>query len=310
MKPETEQAYGTLELLVDKLSFDLPGHENGGYIYPLVWDETAQGEFNIFNLCQLKNWLKLTDADAVIKSWQQLEYAKCFNDFSLNPEQIKTWEDNIKSLWQIINHHLDNLESYIFNIGFYDKSPNIIIGHTKDKDWIGIAQTIYVESNIPQEIIARSPINKTITTKTLGENTLSLDLKLKAITSKLGTIAMSGDFGGGYCYSYTHKIIYGIGATKELALENTLQKSGMLEINNFKGLYRDRQYLDNWFCDSDNTKIYQKYNRINQFMEQTFSEVIMYRLSSWTDENIYIIGQTNNSDRVGIYLKSSFVYNP
>lgn len=310
MHPKTEQAYGTLELLIEKLSFNLPGHEDGGYIYPFVWEETVQEEFNIFNLCQSKNWLKITDTDAVINSWQHLEYAKYFHAFSLNPEQIKTWEDNIKSLRQIINNNLDGLESYIFTLGSYGESPNIIIGKTKDNDWIGIAPTIYVETKISQEIIQRSPINETSKIQSFGENTLSLETKLKAILSKLGSISMNDDFGGGYYYSYTHKIVYGIGTTKELALENTLQKIGMLEVSNFQGLYCDCQYLNEYACDFNNTAIYQKYNRINQFIKENFSEVIMYRLSSWIDENIYIIGQINNSDRVGFYLKSSFVYNP
>nr|WP_256380853.1 hypothetical protein [Rivularia sp. PCC 7116] len=43
---------------------------------------------------------------------------------------------------------------------------------------------------------------------------------------------------------------------------------------------------------------------------QTFSDVMMYRFSFWTSENIYIIGEAKNGDRVGIYIESSFVYNP
>ena len=64
--------------------------------------------------------------------------------------------------------------------------------------------------------------------------------------------------------------------------------------------------------------MYQKYNQINRFLNQTFSNVMMYRFSFWTLENIYIIGEIQNgvsevmpeAYRAGIYIKSDFVYNP
>jgi hypothetical protein len=309
MKPKTEQILGTLELLVDKLSVNLPGHEDGGYVYPFVWEEVTQGKFNIFNLCQANNWLNLTDTDAVIKSWQQLEYARHFNAFALTSEQIKAWENKINSLWQNIKT-IDNLKSYTFNFGSYGTNPNIILGQIEDNVWVGIAPTIYVETNIPHEIIARYSQPQKNFASLYGEKAVEFDGKIKTIITKLGSIALNGDFGGGYYYSYTHKLVYSFGATQESALTNTLQKTGMLEISKFAGLYRDRQYLDDWYCDYNTNKIYQKYDRINQFMTQTFQEVIIYRLSNWIAEKIYLVGEINESDRAGIYLESYFVYNP
>ncbi|MEM8777799.1 MAG: nuclease A inhibitor family protein [Cyanobacteria bacterium P01_G01_bin.49] len=298
MKPEIEQAYGTLELLIQGLSFYLPGHEDGGYIYPFVWDETTQGKFNIFNLFQSNNWLKITDADPIIKSWKKLEYPRHFNDFSLNNQQIKDWESKIESLWQIITNNLDNLECY--NFAFC--SSGIIIGQTKDTDWVAITPTIYVETDIPQTRIARSPLNNKTNPESLSTNTSHLDSQLKTITSKLGSISLSGDFGGGYYYSYTHKIVYGIGATKELALENTLQKSQILEISKFNRFYPND--YDNYH-ENDHQS-----DRINQFLEKQLTKIILYRISYEIKEYIYIIGQTNSSDRIGLFLKSFFVYNP
>lgn len=308
MRLETEQACGTLELLTDKLSFDLPGHEDGGYIYPFVWDKASKDEFNIFNLCEENSWLKLTDRDRVIKSWQQLEYARYFNDFSLNSEQIKIWESNIDSLEPIIQT-LDNLEAYLFQ-NTYGSPPNIILGQIEDNSWIGIAPTIYVETNVPHEIIARYIQYDKNTASSSGEKVIEFDKKVKAIISRLGKIELNGDFGGGYIYSYTHKIVYSFGATKKLAFKNTIQKTGMLEVSKFDGLYRDRQYLKNWSGDPNIQITYQKYARLNQFIDRELNDVMVYRISSWIAEHIYIIGQMNQGDRVGLYLKSFFVYNP
>ena len=317
MNPKIEQAYGTLELLIEKLSFDLPGHEDGGYIYPFSWEEETLGEFNIFSLCQNNNWLKITDTDNVIKSWRQLEYARYFDNSVLTTDKINNWESNIDSLEQMISD-LDNLESYMFQNSSYGSNPNIILGQIEDNTWIGIAPTIYVETNIPHEIITRYSRHEKNTMNDYGEKALEFNMKITPIISQLGTMEFNGDFGGGYYYSYTHQIVHGFGSTKKLAFKNTIQKTGMLEISKFDGLYRDRQYLDNWYCDYNTQETYQKYNRFNQFLKQNFDDVKVYRLASWITENIYIIGQINQSDRsnsckhnhVGIYIKSSFVYNP
>ena len=84
----------------------------------------------------------------------------------------------------------------------------------------------------------------------------------------------------------------------------------MLEISNFAGLYSDISYFDNYYPEYNTKNQYQKYIRINQFMEQNFSEVKVYRLASEISENIYILGEIDAGDLVGLYLKSFFVYNP
>ncbi len=271
MNPKIEQAYGTLELLIDKLSFYLPGHEDGGYIYPFVWEEKALGEFNIFNLCEENNWLELTDIGNIITSWQHLEYARCFNDFSFSPEQIKAWEDNINVLEQIIRS-LHNLEAYIFKNSSYGINSHIVFGQIDDSTWVGIAPTIYVETTIPQEIIARHTKYPKNLVDFYGGKAVEFDAKIKAIIAQLGAIELDGDFGGGYIYSYTHKIVYGFGETKELAFKNTIQKTGMLEVSEFAGLYSNKPYIEDRYHDRNTQEIYQKYDRINKFMNQTFED--------------------------------------
>lgn len=312
MQPETEQIFATLELLLEQnLPFNLPGHEDGGRIFPFVWDVSEQGEFNILNLCCAKSWLKLTDVDATIKSWQEMNYARSFPDFSLNSKQITTRVHQIESLFQVLNTSLHNLESYILNSrsSYYVIPFGVVIGRTEDKDWICVSPTVYTETHIPKEQISRSPLFNSTSAQPLGEKTLNILSRIQAITSELGTISLNGDFDG-YSYAYDHQIISAAAATKELALEQALQASGMLEISQFNGLYREREYLQGIYCDDEINETHQKYKNINKFLNQNFSKVVMYRLSFWTEENIYIIGQTSCGDWAGIYLNSQFVYNP
>ncbi len=173
--------------------------------------------------------------------------------------------------------------------------------------------TSYTETDIPQKQISRTLQNQELNFEEIGKNTKSLISQIEAITSEIGTISLSGDLGGGYHYNYDNRVVYAVGKTKELAVEKVLQGSGILELSKFNGLYSDRLYFDEQYFDSKLEKrdsIYQKYSRINNFFNQTFSKVMMYRFSFWTLENIYIVGETKSSDWVGIHIESGFVYNP
>jgi Nuclease A inhibitor-like protein len=79
----------------------------------------------------------------------------------------------------------------------------------------------------------------------------------------------------------------------------------LIEPNSF---YPDKQYFQDENSGSE-TK-YLKYQQVNKFLAYCFPEVMMYRFSFWTQENIYIIGKFLGGDWVGLYLKSEFVYNP
>lgn len=304
MQPVTEQIFATLELLLDgNLAFNLPSHEDGGQISPFIWDESNSGDFNVLNLCRASGWLKLTDVDVTIKDWQKMSYMKYFPDFSLDLKQTKDLLCQIESLLQVINTSLDNVESYVFNSpdsGF--TLPGIILGKTKDEDWICISPTVYTETNIPQEQISRSPLTNSAKFQPLSENTLTILSTIQAITSEIGAISLSGDFGGGYMYNYTYQIVYEIAATKESSIEGALQASGMLEVAQFNGFLRDHKYLEEHYYEDEINDIH--------LLNQALPKVIMYRLSFWTHENIYIIGQTSGGDWMGIYINSQFIYNP
>ncbi|MBD2166959.1 hypothetical protein H6G04_21445 [Calothrix membranacea FACHB-236] len=312
MQPKTDQNLATIQVILDpKSGFHLPGHEDGGYIYPFVWDATEKGEFNILNLSLSQNWLKLTDIENTIKSWRTMDYASNFNSFDLNENEQNAWANKIEKLSQILTNNLQNLESFYVKTSSYfpsDDLVGLIVGKTADGDWVAVFQTLYKETHIPQGLISRDPVNYSIPNQVLGENTLNLISQLQAITSELGAINLNGDFGGGYYYSYDYQIVYSAAETKEAAITQSLQASGMLEISQFNNFYSEQEYLYDWYSDSEAE--YAKHNKLNQFLKSNFAKVMMYRFSFWTQENIYIIGETTSGDWTGIYIKSEFVYNP
>ncbi|NES70904.1 MAG: hypothetical protein F6K24_39685, partial [Okeania sp. SIO2D1] len=177
MQPEIEKILGTLELLTQPdLYFELPYHENGGSIFPFTWDVSKWGNFNIRNLCLSNGWLQITDADATVKQWQNLEYLRSFRYFDVSDvslEQQNIWRNKIENLFQLLQNNLTKLESfflasqlksYCWHLKLNDDTsyyrtidlPGIIIGETKNGDWIGISHTFYKLIEIPPEMIYRS----------------------------------------------------------------------------------------------------------------------------------------------------------
>ena len=316
MQPEIEKIIGTLELLTEPpLSFDLPGHENGGNFIPFAWDVSEWGKFNTRNLCLSNGWLQITDADATVKDWQNMEYPRYFPDFNVSLEQQNFWRNKIEFLFQLLQNNLTKLESF-FLLFQCDRHggislPGVIIGETKDGDWIGIGQSVYKETKIPPEIIYRSDQIKTDTDALLGKNTWDFIAQIQAITSELGTIYFDGG-SSDYPYSYEHKFVYTAAKTKELVFEKILQATEFLEINLFYSFYPDIDYLRDWCFSNENKaeEAYQRYNTINRFFQQTFEQIFIYRFSFLVQECIYVLAQTLGKNLVGLYLDSKFTYNP
>jgi hypothetical protein len=312
MDTHTEQIFGTLELLVESVkSIRFPGHEDGGRIYPFIWETSQEGEFNALNLSLSKGWLKLTDKDVALKSWQDMKYLKEFGENCLSQDEWNKRFNQVTTLFEIINQNLQDL--VFFKLKTYYDADDIIVavGKTIDEKWIALSHTVYVESSIPKEQINRTKINISSSNLSLGNNTFISLSQIDEMISELGTITLANE-GGGYYYNYYHSMVYSIAQTKEQAIENILQESGMLEISNFHAFYPESQdffeyegYEDDYRCSTP-----ERFHKINQFFANNFPNTMMYRFSFWTTENIYIIGETQSDDRTGIYIKSNFVYNP
>ncbi|AFY96181.1 nuclease A inhibitor family protein [Chamaesiphon minutus] len=304
-----EEIFDELEVLVNGLPFNLPHHEDGGVLYPFAWNSTSMGEFNSFNLLQSNEWIKPTDVNVVIKQWKELEYAKSFNELSSRQPEVDAWQDGIEAL----NREIDKLissQAYYFSSERELGSPNgIIIAQMQDGNWVGISSKVYVASGMPIEVIDLSPIDRP-TSEIEQKN-----YEIVGIISQIPDIAMNGDFAD-YACSHVHKMIFGMGETRESAWENTLKASGMLKTSQFNNIYKDRDYLiDYYYCDETEEEvqdIFDRYAKIERFLKQELSNPIVYRISSWISEHIYIIGQVKGmeGDKLGIYIKSNFVYNP
>ena len=226
-----EQVFGTLQVLTEAgLPCDLPGHEDGGFLIPFVWNVAEQGEFNILNLSREKGWLRTTVVDAIVNSWQEMEYLQFFPGFSLDSAEKASRKGSFSDLLQLLSTYSHDCTAFILDGGGYVPSPGIVVGQTRDKDCFCISPTVYKQTEIPNELISRYPLPAPTPLKPLGESTLDLQTRIQSITSKLGSIHLVSEEGG-YYFNHDHQFIHSTSDMKESAITKALQASGTLEIH-------------------------------------------------------------------------------
>jgi hypothetical protein len=169
MHPQTEQILGSLEILVESVPcITLSGHEGGGYMYPFVWETSQDGDFNAFNFSLSQGWLKLTDKDIALKSWQEMKYFNLYEKFTHNQDELDKRFNRVTDLFQTLNHNLQDLMSFKLKTGSYNNDIYLIAGKNLDENWIASSHTLYKETHISKEEIYRTEIDISFKTKVLS----------------------------------------------------------------------------------------------------------------------------------------------
>jgi hypothetical protein len=333
MKPATEQLLATLELLTDGLKFEVPRETSVWHpITPFSWDIEAQGELNALNLLKFKGAVQLTDAEVAIANWQAIEQQGTpTEDGYYAPE---TDRENIldeatqakriaayQSLLELLKAELQELQVYSFSCNQSDSyregtyTSYAIVGRTQDNDWICLASTVPEQTGLKDQEISRSSDTEISASKPLGVHTSAIISRIEEILTELPPVEIYGYYEGGYDYTYEHEIIYKAAAIRELAFENA---ADLVEIDQFKGFYLDSDY----FCkeihhdyeltkeDIELDQLYLRYQKLNQFLTQNLSNLTVYRFIFWDWDYLYVLGQTQAGDWLGVETTNEFVYNP
>jgi hypothetical protein len=334
MKPATEQLLGTLELLTNDLKFEVPRETSVWHqITPFSWDIEAQGELNALNLLKFKGVVQLTDAEVAIANWQAIEQQGTpTEDGHYAPERDE--RENIldeatqakriaayQSLLQLLKAELQELQVYSFSCNQSDSyrdgtyTSYAIVGRTQDNDWICLASTVPEQTELKDQEISRSSDTEISASKPLGAHASAIVSRIEKILTELPPLEIYGYYEGGYDYTYEHKILYKAAATRELAFENA---ADLVEIDQFKGFYLDSDY----FCkeihydykaeeeDLELDQLYLRYQKLNQFLTQNLSNLTVYRFIFWDWDYIFVLGQTQAGDWLGVETTNEFVYNP
>ncbi|MBE9130204.1 MULTISPECIES: nuclease A inhibitor family protein [unclassified Coleofasciculus] len=345
MQPETQQLLDTLEVLTDELRFCVPRENNAfHYITPFRWDVEAQGEPNALNLLKFKGsdqFMKFerlvqpTDAEVAIANWQAIERRGTpieDNDYALEvfeevnqQEGILNQETQAKraaayqSLLQLLKSELQELQTYRFsrslNFSHEQYQIYVLLGKTQDNDWICLASTVPKQTKIKDQEISRSFEREFSVSQVSGAHTSAIVSRIEEILAELPPLKTYGVYDVGYKYTYEHKLICKAAPTRELAFEKA---ADLVEIGRFKGFYPDEDYFREEVHydyeyeerEMELDEFYLRYQNLNQFLTQNLTNILVYRLSFWDWDYIYILGQTQAGDWLGVETTNEFVFNP
>ncbi|MFB2834871.1 hypothetical protein [Floridanema evergladense] len=314
MNLETEQLLGTLQLLIEPpLKFRLPNNHYSSFL-TFVWDSEEKGELDILNLSYIEDWIQLTDIEVALKNWQTVEN-KGSLDPDFDPYYLRRRNKNYavdevtrvkrtqkyQGILELFCSELQEVEVLKFSCSrIY--SFCVLIGKTQSNDWICISPTVAQETKIENQF-SLSDLPEDNSTHQLSEANLVFQTKIEKIIAELEPLTIYGYYGGGYNYSFNYHLVLTGGTTKEKALEKALRQAGMLKIAQFHR-FNFKEIFD------EETEAKPRYDLLNRFFQQSFSEKKMISCSFWNWIHIYIIGQTRTGDWLGVNVESEFDFNP
>ncbi|MEG3895208.1 MULTISPECIES: hypothetical protein [unclassified Microcoleus] len=263
MKLETEQLLGTLEVFCKEINSylfweteeNIDEYTNSAFF----WETEEQGEFNVLNLMIANGLARLTDVELAIGSWQLTERrgAACDDDGYapareerdniLDADTEAERAEKYESLWQLLNSNLREIQA--FNLSAHHQLPDnlnrshpyfdscTVVGKTDDGDWICLTPTIPDQFNFCDARDSSYNESQMLCDRSLAKTTLALAAQIQTIVTELTPISIYGYYGGGYDYTYEHKIVGAAAATKAVAFEQALQAAGMLKVTTYHSDY-------------------------------------------------------------------------
>jgi len=104
------------------------------------------------------------------------------------------------------------------------------------------------------------------------EESSEVETKIAQMLKEFVPIKTYGWYGGGYDNIHDYKLIYAVGNTHDIAMEQTLFQAGL----RFECFELSEQL--NSSDELENQEISERFAHLNQFLKQTFSEVLLYRI--------------------------------
>ena len=299
MKLETERLLATLEVLCHNPSD------------PLFWETEIEGEFSLLKFMQKEGFIKPTDLEVAADNWREAElrgtagredYYAPEPDYRNNlfdKETLAFRAEKYRLLWQNLASNLAEIQAFIISAHHLEEYSEwshpyydfcVVIGQTKDKDWLCLAPTVCNE--VFGYAYKSHPRPEPKSTESFGKNTKKVLSKIQEIISELTPTIMYGYYGGGYDYTYDHQIFCEVATNKALAFQGALSLAGMLKITEI---------------EEDNLK---PSSIINQFLKSELERVNACYLAFWDIGYYYKLGQNSVGDWLGVSLFCEFEYNP
>ncbi|NEP80474.1 MAG: hypothetical protein F6K39_21275 [Okeania sp. SIO3B3] len=332
MKLETEKLLGTLEVLViNPFFWDTEKRGNFNVWNLMIFEgcvNLTDVEVAIAHWQDVERWG--TPTNQIEDDFEYAPFRDERDDDEDEDEDV--WNDEIEAfrveryqqLLTLLKAELIDIQAFrLTTIEHLERRYpyfyfHILIGKTEDGDWFCFSPIIPDQVSDPDHHSDRFAENedwfcflptipnqegdrpldplKTGSTETNSLNSKASDLqsKIDAILSELPPITIYGYYGGGYDYTYGHKIVYATASNKILAVEKALQAAQMLKVENRYIEFRSNEYS----------------RKLSQFFHTQLQQPKTYSLSFWDIGYIYQVAETPTGDWLGVRKMVEFDYNP
>ena len=325
MNSSTTQTLATLEVILqEEIICRLPYNHTSEW-EPFCWESSVKGEFNLISLLYSQGWMKNTDIEIAINNWQEIErmgvptldeyssYAESVFEYEedevdRNSPQFQQRKNYYKQLSKLLKSNLYDLEVYEFSC-WAEYSCFAIVGQLLDnQNWICVTSTVPKETPEFNDII----VTENHTEVSLDKSKTDLESQIDKILEFLTPVLTYGHYDGCYEQTYHHQITYQTASNKQPALQNSINKSGFLQIGQYQSFYPDDgDYIfQDYSGEEEGEELYEKYQHLNSFLKTKFSELTLYTFRFWDYTQLFFIGESTENDQVGLRLTSEFDYNP
>ncbi len=327
MNFKTKQQLGSLEVLLPpQLRIYLPCHENGGLWQPFYWDTTISAAFTPLNLAQAEGWIKETDPECALLDWLAVEesgfaspninrYWNGDDDAKilLTDEQRQQRQDTYSELMSCFQKAFCEVEAFTLSAKpdygqrkHIDYEWSFIIGRQQNGNWIGLAPNVLSETERYVSEAFHSPVHPRKTqTRTDPHDSFALPNELRDFLTAIPPIKIYGWYDGGYNHIHSYGLQSACADSKEAVIETLWRTAQFLEVVPF-----DRFNLKTRYYSPHEKGDSARYSRIGRFLAESVSAPAVYCFCFWDIEMLYLLGEVEKGDRIGMFTKSQFTYNP
>lgn len=316
MHVKTERALGTLQVLLEESSLRFHLRYNHSATFkPFVWHGRKNRPFSVLALVQNQGWVIQTDLELAFECWEKTAEMGYLNrdDYPEDYDNLladKTVHETNKSIYlqakTLVETKSSQNKSWIVSCSPEYRNA-VVLAHDSDStQWLSLASIAPPQTLVKDEVV-RAPLGLS---EDPGVRLCAFQRSLETAANQLTPVPIYGFYGGGYDCHFDYRLVQGCDLTLAGAFEKALIASGMLEVSVFKGFNPDA-FSDYW-CDEKAAFEADKrrYERLNTFLLQTFEKPKFIRLSLWKRTYLFILGQLQEDDLVGVVIESDFDYNP
>lgn len=273
MKPSNAELVAQLQAATEGLLFP---SENEYPFKTFVFEVESQGDFTVENFLQTAGFMKPVNLDDFLQFVSEIA-----------PESSQNYQEIINFL------ELYTTSSQIYRISLEDESGeyeafHILVGNTKDGDWIGICPKIDTEPS------ARRSEKFLIESSTLvKESTLELKTKLEPLLAKLKFIVIE------YYEKNQEKqgFVLEIADTRAVMMKKLLDSIGFVKTCAFKGFSENAEEND----DPESREYFEKFKPLDELLKSRLTNLREYVIGGMAVYYLYDIGQTPYEDWVGVW---------